>query len=197
MHLSFAFWTPQSNLPIETIKGSSETKFREHNRNIRSAVKIVIPPETSVAVPVLANFPSGSNCLYVEKVFSTNQNTDDVYVPPDSLILKKNPRLHVANFSASTITVQIGQVLGKGHNPNSWLDHMGKFSPENQQKIYVHPRVIRTLAETWTPDLGLGLTKRVVTVASKVKDFLPTWKIDSEKKDVYSEAPVEGGPKVT
>ena len=89
-----------------------------------------------------ANFPSGSNCLYVEKVFSTNRNTDDVYVLPDSLILKTNPCLHVANFSASAITVQIGQVLGKGHNPNSWLDRMGKYSPENQQKIHAHARVI-------------------------------------------------------
>ena len=34
-------------------------------------------------------------------------------------------------------------------------------------------------------------------MTSKVKDFLPTWKIDLEKEDVYSEAPVEGGPKVT
>ena len=69
---------------------------------------------------------------------------------------------------------------------------MGKYSPENQQKIHVHAQVIWTLAENWTPDLGLGLTKRVVTVTSKVKDFLPTQKIDLEKEDVYSEAPVEG-----
>ena len=33
-------------------------------------------------------------------------------------------------------------------------------------------------------------------MTSKVKDFLPTQKIDLEKEDVYSEAPVEGGPKV-
>ena len=33
-------------------------------------------------------------------------------------------------------------------------------------------------------------------MTSKVKDFLPTRKIDLEKEDVYSEAPVEGGPKV-
>ena len=147
-------------------------------------------------VPVLANFPSGLNRLYVEKVFSTNQNTDDVYALPDSLILKKNHRLHIVNFSASAITVQIGQVLRKGNNPNSWLDQMGKYSPENQQKIHAHTQVIRILAETWTPDLGLGLTKKVATVTSKVKDFLPTWKIDLEKEDVYSEAPVEGGSKV-
>ena len=29
-----------------------------------------------------------------------------------------------------------------------------------------------------------------------IKDFLLTWKIDLEKEDIYSEAPVEGGPKV-
>ena len=33
-------------------------------------------------------------------------------------------------------------------------------------------------------------------MTSKVKDFLPTWKIDLEKEDIYSEAPMEGGPKV-
>ena len=115
-----------------------KSKFREHDRNVRSTIKIVIPPETSVAVHILANFPSGSNCLYVEKVFSTNRNTDDVYTLPDSLILKTNPRLHIANFLASAIMVQIGQVLRKGHNPNSWLDRIGKYSPENQQKIHVH-----------------------------------------------------------
>ena len=119
-----------------------KTKRREHDRNIRSAVKIVILPETSVAVPVLANFPSGLNCLYVAKVFSTNRNADDVYALPDSLILKRNPRLHIANFSASAVTVQIGQVLGTGHNPNSRLDCIGKYSPENQQKIHAHARVI-------------------------------------------------------
>src|ERR1700683_5835403 len=119
-----------------------KTKLRKTDRNVRSSIKIIIPPETSVAVPVLANFPSGLNYLYVEKVFSTNRNPDDVYAPPDSLILKKDPRLHVANFSATSVTVQISQVLGIGHNPNSWLHRIGKYSSENQQKIYVHAKVI-------------------------------------------------------
>ena len=34
-------------------------------------------------------------------------------------------------------------------------------------------------------------------MTSKVKDFLLTQKIDLEKEDIYSKAPVEGGPKVT
>ena len=153
-----------------------KTKFREHDRNVQFVVKIIFPPKTSVTVSVLANFPSGSNCLYVEKVFSINQNADDIYAPPDSLILKKNPYLHVANFSASTITVQVSQVLRKGHNPNSWLDRMGKYSPENQQKSQVHTQVIQTLAKTQTSDLRLGLTKKVVTVTNKSRTFFPLGK---------------------
>src|ERR1700691_48564 len=115
-----------------------KTKLRKTDRNVRSSVKIIIPPETSVAVPVLTNFPSGLNCLYVEKVFSTNRNPDNVYAPPDSLILKKEPKLHVANFSATSVTIQIGQILRIRHNPSSWLDCIGKYSSENQQRIYVH-----------------------------------------------------------
>ena len=34
-------------------------------------------------------------------------------------------------------------------------------------------------------------------MTSKVKDFLPTRKIDLEKEEIYSKAPVKGGPKVT
>ena len=33
-------------------------------------------------------------------------------------------------------------------------------------------------------------------MTSNIKDFLLTWKIDLEKEDIYSEAFVEGGPKV-
>ena len=106
------------------------------------AAKIVIPPATSVAIPVLANFTTGSDQLYVEKVFSSNRNPDDFYAPPDSLITKGNPKLHVANFSATAVTIQIGQVLGIGHNPNTWLDRTGRYSPESQQRINAHTTVI-------------------------------------------------------
>jgi hypothetical protein len=101
-----------------------KTKFREHDRNIRSTVKIVIPPETSVAVPVLANFPSGSNCLYVEKVFSTNRSTDNVYAPPDSLILKTNPwfspnntvcQCHMLHFLVGFDIVNAKWLMTNGH----------------------------------------------------------------------------------
>src|SRR6202034_283050 len=112
------------------------------------------------------------------------------------MILRKNPKLHIANSSATSVMVQVGQILGIGHNPYSWFDRIGKYSPENQQKIYVHAKVVRTLAEDRTPSLGLGFPKRVTTVVSEVKDLLPTWKVDLEEEDVHSEPPLEGGPKV-
>src|ERR1700685_1956 len=167
-----------------------KTKFRKTDRNVQSSVKIVIPPETSVTVPVLANFPSGWNCLYVEKVFSTNRNPDNVYAPPDSLILNKDPKLHVANFSAASVTIQTSQILRIGHNPNSWLDCIGEYSSKNQRKIYAHARIIRTLPENRTPDLGLGLPPKAATVASNIKDLLPIQKVDLEREDIYSEPPM-------
>src|ERR1700676_4846058 len=116
-------------------KFKHKTRFQNSDRNIQSTAKIVIPPETSVTVPVLANFPAGLNHLYVEKVFSSNRNPDDFYAPPDSLITKGNSKLHVANFSATAVTIQIGQVLGIGHNPNTWLDRMGKYSPRVSKEL--------------------------------------------------------------
>src|ERR1700735_3942568 len=64
-----------------------KTKFRKTDRNVQSSNKIIIPPETLVAVPILTNFPSGLNCLYVEFFLSINKNPNNGYVPPDSLIL--------------------------------------------------------------------------------------------------------------
>jgi hypothetical protein len=134
--------------------------------------KIIIPPETSVTVPVLANFPAGCNHLYIKNVFSSNRNTDDLYAPPDSLITKGNLKLHVANFSVTAVTIQLGQVLGIGHNPNTWLDRMGKYSPESQQRINAHTTVIQTLVKSRTPDLRLGFQSEAVTVSSEAKGLI-------------------------
>ena len=73
--------------------------------------------------------------------------------------------MHVANFSATAVTIQIGQVLGIGHNPNTWLDRTGRYSPERQQRINAHATVIRTLVESRTPGLGLGAQSEVATVS--------------------------------
>jgi hypothetical protein len=172
-------------------KFKCRTRFQNSDRNVWSAAKIVIPPETSVTVLVLANFPVGSNHLYIEKVLSSNRNPDDLYTPPDSLISKKNPKLHVANLSATTVTIQVGQVLRIGHNPSTWLDRIGKYSPKLTQQV------IWTLVESWTPDLGLGAKSEVMTVSSKAKDLSTSNKFNLMEEDSLSEPLLEGGPKVT
>ena len=96
-------------------------KFKMLDKNIRAAADSIIPIETSSLIPVLANFPTGVNSLYVEKVFSTHRNENDIYVPPDSLISRNNPKIHVSNFSTSPVVISVGQVLGIGRNPGSWL----------------------------------------------------------------------------
>ena len=47
--------------------------------------------------------------------------------------------------------------------------------------------------------LGLGSPKKVSTVASQlqVKGLLPTQKMELEEEDIYSEPPLEGGPKTS
>ena len=87
-------------------------------------------------------------------------------------------------------------MLGKGLNLNSWIDHIRKYSPENQQKFYVQAQVIQSLAETWTPILGLGFLKARTTVMSHIKDLLSTQKTDREKEYIQSEASSEGDPTV-
>jgi hypothetical protein len=48
----------------------------------------------------------------------------------------------LANFSTTIVTIQIGLVLVIGHNLNTWLDKIGKYSSESQQRINIHATVI-------------------------------------------------------
>jgi hypothetical protein len=50
-----------------------------------------------VTVPVLANFKEVATSLYVENVFNSNRNLEDIYAVPDSLITKENPILSRTN----------------------------------------------------------------------------------------------------
>ena len=75
-----------------------KSKFRTTDQNVWSRIKVVIPPETCVTVPVLANFKESATCLYVEKVFNSNRKLEDIYAAPDSIITKENPILQVSNF---------------------------------------------------------------------------------------------------
>src|ERR1700683_2956873 len=144
-----------------------KSKYRASNQNVRSRIKVVIPPEACVTVPVLANFPDKSTSLYIEKVFSSNKNLEDVYAAPDSLICKKDPALQVSNFSSAAVTVQVGQVLGRARNPDNWLDRRSKYSEDALQHMETHAQLIRRLAATRTPNPKLGVSVLSNTATSQ------------------------------
>jgi hypothetical protein len=172
------------------------TRFRSTDQNVRSAIKILVPPKTSVAIPVLVNFPTRINALYIEKVFTTNTNPEDIYAPPDSIITKNSPKIHVANFSTNAITIQTGKVLGYGHNPLTWLDRRNKYTPTALEGMERHAMMIQRLAEKRTPDLGLGLTPSLNTVTSHVKDLSDSILSKSTDEDPLAKPPLEGEPKI-
>ncbi|KAF7306872.1 TY3B-TY3B protein [Mycena indigotica] len=93
---------------------SQKKRQRENARKSKQEVwateRIVIPPETSVMVPVKAYFPKDEACLFVERQLRTNGNADDLYGAPDSLISREKPVLHVANFSKAPVVIGVGQL---------------------------------------------------------------------------------------
>lgn len=130
-------------------------KLKKHKYNlaksrdpyVRSAAKMFVAPGTSVAIPVTANLPKNQDSLYVEKVISSYKNEEEVYAPPDSLISKDRLKLHVANFSDRPVTIQVGEILGIGHNPNSWLDRMEHYTPTQRHKIAAHATFVKNLVQ--------------------------------------------------
>src|SRR6202453_345676 len=173
-----------------------KSKYRANNQNVQSRIKVVIPLETCVTVPVLANFPDKSTSLYVEKVFSSNRNLEDVYAAPDSLICKKDPTLQVSNFSLAAVTVQVRQVLGKARNPDNWLDRRNKYSEDALQHMETHAQLIRRLAATGTPNPKLGVLVLSNTATSQVPAALQPLSSYHTEEDPLAEEPLEGGPRI-
>ena len=159
---------------------------------MRSKSKIVIPPETCVTILVIAN----SNSLFVEEIFSSNQNLEDVYAAPDSLIDKENPILQVSNFSSTAVTVKIGQVLGKARNPENWLDRPSKYSEDTLQRAGAHANLIRKPDAIITPNLKIGVSVPTSTAASQAPSALKPLPSYHSEEDPLAEEPLEGGPKI-
>ena len=176
-----------------------KSKFQASNQNVRSKVKVVIPPETCVTVPVLANFPEKSEFLYVKKIFDSNWNLEDIYIAPDSSIKRERPVLQVSNFSLAAITIQGGQTLGKARNPDNWLDRPSKYSGEESlQQVEVHVQLIRKLASDWTPNpkFGVLVPASATTATSQTPAALQPLPTYFTKEDPLAEGHLEGGLKI-
>ncbi|KAJ7606274.1 hypothetical protein DFH06DRAFT_1348161 [Mycena polygramma] len=104
---------PKAKVHRRNQKLNRKKRLRYQNCEVWAAKRVVIPPETSVAVPVQAVFPQGQDIIFVERYFGANGNVDDVYASPDTLIHRDSPVLHVANFASLPVVISTGQRLGQ------------------------------------------------------------------------------------
>ncbi|KAJ3717173.1 hypothetical protein C8R42DRAFT_744318 [Lentinula raphanica] len=165
-------------------------RIRASDISVRATKQVVVSPGTTKWVSVSANFPSGCEELYVEKLLTTNRNDEDIYGSPDTLISKQNPRIPVANFSNEAITIGRGQLMGTGHKANRWLDKSEEFSPEDRQKFQAQAQLLRSIA-------GIEDSHQTVSSAIRSQSKLernPRSDIEIPGEE-YAEAPLEGGPK--
>ena len=158
---------------------SARTRRTSRDHFVRVKETTVIPPESSKLVAVNATFSAGADDLFVERVFSACKNPDDVFGAANTLISRAFPKIHVANFARTPVTVAKGEVVGIAHNPRTWLATSAKLSGTELARFHAHARLIRGLVETATSE-----TEGLIT--SRGKD---------PHEDPASTTGSEGGPK--
>jgi hypothetical protein len=151
-------------------------------------------------VPVLATFLEKSQSLYVEKVFNSDQNLEDIYATPDSPINKERPVLQVSNISSVAITIQVVQALEKVRNLDNWSDRPSKYSERSLQYAEAHTQLIRRLASDQTPNPKIGVSVPVTVSATTATSQAPTamqpLPTYFTKEDPLVKDPLKGGPKI-
>jgi hypothetical protein len=58
------------------------SRTRIEDPAVRSLVHLTIPPETCHSVRILVNFPQNSDVVYVEKVYYSQQDPEDIFAAP-------------------------------------------------------------------------------------------------------------------
>ncbi|RDX42386.1 hypothetical protein OH76DRAFT_1320905, partial [Lentinus brumalis] len=120
-------------------------------------------------------------------------NQEDVYAAPDCLISKRQPQLHVANFSAFPARIGRGQELGRARRPSTWLDSASRYTPAQQQAIAAHAALLRGLVSSQAErkDAAVDLTQAVAEGLRTSRGPRST------DEDPLASEPLEGGPKTS
>ncbi|THU75806.1 hypothetical protein K435DRAFT_623286, partial [Dendrothele bispora CBS 962.96] len=113
-----------------------------------------------------------------------NSNIDDIYGAADTLISQDKPILHVSNFSKRPVIIAEGTVLGKSHDPRTWLDKAHRFSAVDHSRINAHAQLVHKLAQSSS-----------FTIRSKSEISSKAQRNASGEDDISSTPPLEGGPK--
>jgi hypothetical protein len=77
---------PKAQIHRRNQKLNRKARLRQQNSEVWATKRVVIPPETSCAVPIQMSIPLGQNSVLVERNFGAHGNTDQVYGSPDSLV---------------------------------------------------------------------------------------------------------------
>lgn len=153
----------------------------QHTGDVLAAQRVIIPPISSCKVPVRVFSPNEIKALYIERQFHSNGNADKIYGSPDTLLdtTTTTPFLHVSNFSTTPVVVPEGKLLGKSHNPRTWLDRHHQVS---ELQVTRQIRLIRALVHS-------NAIRSQADVSSKAQRNTAGLAEDA------GEDPVEGGPK--
>jgi hypothetical protein len=168
-------------------------RIRFRTGEVKSSERIVIPAGSCCRVPVNIHFDPTASNVYVEKVIHQDPMGEGFYGAPDSLISRDKPYLQVSNFSPYPIVVPLGQVLGKAHNPKSWLDRPDNASTAAAVSRSQHHNVVCNLVRQRLGNVPqkTNLSISESTISSKAQ------RNATEADDEAATEPVEGGPKVS
>lgn len=137
------------------------------------------------------HFPTDVNSVYVEKLLESPKNNEEFYGPPDSLISRQDPFLHISNFTSKPVCIEKGQTLGYSRNPLVWLDSYQDHPKQILNRISAHAQLVRRLAE-----LEGKNALNTATVQSRPVELKATQRIQGSE-DPLAEEPLEGGPKTS
>ncbi|THU85675.1 hypothetical protein K435DRAFT_685114, partial [Dendrothele bispora CBS 962.96] len=171
----------------QKLRRRARTSF--NNREVRAAERVIIPPESSRLIKVQAHFPVNYDSLFVERCLRHNSNQDDIYGAADTLISREKPVLHVSNFSKRPVIIDNGELLGKSHDPRSWLDKSHQLSPQDRTRAEAHASLIRHLMCTQTFNRSVATVRSESLISSKAQ------RNATERDDPLASGPLEGGPK--
>jgi hypothetical protein len=82
--------------------------------------------------------------IYVQKLYNSTRNIDDIFASPDSLVDPTDPYLHIANFSDQFVTFGIGQALGTASFPNDILALRDEIPDADRDAISKRANFIRS-----------------------------------------------------
>lgn len=199
----------QGRFARQRLHKSNKSKRRQNrihtsDKMVRSTYQVVIPAETSKWIPVTANVPAKAEAIFAEKVMTTNREIEDVYGPADSIISKRNPGLHVANFSKLPVTISSGQELARAQQLETWLDKIERYSNEERGRINTYANLLHRLAnppeshkeiklELSNTGDGKDVSARIIKSETNLS-FNPKLGLGIPD-DVLAEPPLDGGPK--